>query len=51
MRKKVLATVSVAKYFERYINDEFDDEPSGNSKGNDKDKGRDYKCKDIDFGL
>jgi len=50
-RKNVLATVSVAKYFERYINDELDDEPPSNSKGNDKDKDRDYKYKDIDFGL
>ena len=48
---KIRATVSVAKYFEKYINNELDDEPSGNSKGNDKDKDRDYKYKDIDFGL
>jgi len=45
--RKVRATVKVARYFERYINDDLDDEPSDNSKG----KGRDYKCKDIDFGL
>jgi len=50
-RKKVLATVSVAQYFERYINNELNDEPSSNSKGNDKDKGGDYKYKDTDFGL
>jgi len=50
-KKKILATVSVAKYFERYINNELDDEPSNNSKGNDKDKGSDYKYKDIDFWL
>ena len=49
--KKIRATVSVAKYFERYINNELDDEPSSNSKGKDKDKGRNYKYKDIDFGL
>ena len=49
--KKIRATVSVAKYFERYINNELDDEPSSNSKGKDKDKGRDYKYQDIDFGL
>jgi len=48
-KRKVLAAVSVAKYFEQYINNELDDEPSSNSKGNDKD--RDYKYKDIDFGL
>jgi hypothetical protein len=50
-KKKILATVSVAKYFERCINNELDDEPSNNSKGNDKDKGSDYKYKDIDFWL
>ena len=50
-KKKILATVSVAKYFERYINNELDDEPSRNSKGNDKDKGGDYTYKDIDLGL
>jgi len=50
-KKKVLATVSVAKYFERYINNELDDEPSGNAKGKDKDEDRNYKYKDIDFGL
>ena len=49
--KKIRATVSVAKYFEQYINNELDDEPSSNSKGKDKDKGRDYKYPDIDFGL
>ena len=49
--KKIRATVSVAKYFERYINNELDDEPSSNSKGKDKDKGRDFKYQDIDFGL
>ena len=49
--KKIRATVSVAKYFERYINNELDDEPSSNSKGKDKDKGRDYKYQDIAFGL
>ena len=49
--KKIRATVSVAQYFERYINNELDDEPSSNSKGKDKDKGRDYKYQDIDFGL
>jgi len=48
-KKKVLAAVSVAKYFERYINNELDDEPSTNSKGKDKDKDRNYKY--IDFGL
>ena len=37
-KRKVLATVSVAKYFERYINNEFDDESSGNAKGKGKDK-------------
>jgi len=49
--KKIRATVSVAQYFERYINNELDDEPSSNSKGKDKDKGRDYKYQDVDFGL
>lgn len=49
--KKIRSTVSVAKYFERYINNELDDEPSSNSKCNDKDKGRDYKYKDVEFGL
>ena len=49
--RKIRATVSVAKYFERYINDELDDEPSSNSKGKEKDKGRDYKYQDTDFGL
>ena len=50
-KKKVLATVSVAQYFERYINNELDDEPSSNSKGKDKDNGKDYKYQNIDFGL
>jgi hypothetical protein len=49
--KKIRATVSVAKYFERYINNELDDDPSSNSKGKDKDKGRNHKPNDIDFGL
>jgi len=50
-KDKVLLTVDTAKYFEKYINDELDDEPSSNSKGKDKDKGRNYKYKDTDFGL
>ncbi len=49
--KKIRATVSVAQYFERYINNELDDEPSSNSTRNDKDKDRNYKYKVIDFGL
>jgi hypothetical protein len=47
-RKKVLATVSVAKYFERYINDELDGESAGNTEDG-KDKRRKYK--DPDFGF
>ncbi len=50
-RKKVLATVSVAKYFERYINNDLDDEPSDDSSAKAKDEDRNYRHKDIDFGL
>jgi len=35
-RKKVKLTVAAARYFERYINNEADDEPPSNSEGKDK---------------
>ena len=49
--KKIRATVSVAKYFEKYINDDLDDEPSDDSRAKAKDEDRNYRHKDIDFGL
>jgi hypothetical protein len=51
--KKIKATVSVAQYFERYINNELDDEPSSNSRPKTKprDEDRNNGYKDIDFGL
>ena len=49
--KKIRATVSVAKYFEKYINDDLDDAPSDDSRAKAKDEDRNYRHKDIDFGL
>lgn len=50
-KKKIKATVSVAQYFERYINNELDDEPSSNSKVKDKNKDRKHKYQGTSLGL
>jgi hypothetical protein len=50
-REKVLLTVDTARYFEKYINDELDNEPSGNSKINDKNKDRKHKYQGTSLGL
>jgi len=51
--KKIKATVSVAQYFEKYINNELDNEPSSDSRARTKarDEDRNNGYKDIDFGL
>ncbi|MFX1562188.1 MAG: hypothetical protein ACFFDP_02645 [Promethearchaeota archaeon] len=50
-REKVLLTVDTARYFEKYINDELDNEPSGNSKVNGKNKDRKHEYRGTSLGL
>ena len=50
-KEKVLLTVDTARYFEKYINDELDNEPSSNSKVKDKNKDRKHKYHGTSLGL
>ena len=50
-KEKVLLTVDTARYFEKYINDELDNEPSSNSKVKDKNKDRKHKYQGTSLGL
>jgi len=50
-KEKVLLTVDTARNFEKYINDELDNEPSSNSKVKDKNKDRKHKYQGASLGL
>jgi hypothetical protein len=50
-KEKVLLTVDTARYFEKYINDELDNEPSSNSMVKNKNKDLKHKYQGTHFGL
>ena len=50
-KEKVLLTVDTARYFEKYINDELDNEPSSNSQVKARNKDRKHKYHGTRLGL
>jgi len=50
-KEKVLLTVDTARYFEKYINDELDNEPSSNSQVKARNKDSKHKYHGTSLGL
>jgi hypothetical protein len=50
-KEKVLLTVDTARYFEKYINDELDNEPSSNSKSKARNKDSKHKYQGTSLAL
>jgi len=50
-KEKVLLTVDTARYFEKYINDELDNEPSNTPKSKARNRDSKHKYQGTSLGL